>query len=1433
MIERTFKDIPDGKISDADEQSFLVSLGWWRGSKWDDLLRSKRVLIVSEAGSGKTYECRKQWKRLWDAGEPAFFVELAALATEDFYSQLDSHEEARLSTWLASQSEMATFFLDSIDELKLTSGSFDRALKRLGKCIGGHLHRARIVITTRPVQFDEQLIRSALPVPQVPSSVSGEEVFARVAMGEDQERHDSSKNQSADWRCVALMPLSEEQIVDFCRHQKISDPVLLLEDLQRRNALEFARRPQDLIELCVDWREHKRVRTHSDQVFTNVRVKLLPRDDRPEPAELSVDRAVEGAARLALAAQTTRRLTIRHSAASDSGSEQAALDPAIILSDWKPNERKALLERPLFGFASYGRVRFHHRSVAEYLAAERLVALRKQGMSFSALKRLLFTETKGKTIVRPSKRSLAGWLALKEDAVFQLLRDNEPSVLLNEGDPESLTQTQRNQALRAYAGRYGSGGWRGIRMPHVQVHRFASKELAEEIDRIWKRGVENPDVREVLISLIEAGRIEACADIVLDITRDAAAPVIERVRAIDALVNLDDRRLEEVSACIANGDEIFGESISRGAVPRLFPRYMSVEQLCRALRWIKEDKGSLGGLAWQLARVIRASKLGLPFLEGLRDGLLSLVSEGIRWRQAWPHINSDRSYLSEVLAATCECGLSLSQDDKWLHAAVVALRLNQPCRGHDEQTKSLRERLSNLAAEDNARLFWIDDAFLQGLHEFRSSYERLVEIVFNDGPVQLRLDRDITWVSEALGDTTRSVDARAILLEVAMFLAPGRDALREHVEAIRPLVVDQPSFVKKLDDSLKPSRYEREYQIREKKRAEHKEKEERRRDKNRASWIKFWREVANQPESAFSAEKSRNTAWNLWRAMRRDGDYSRSSGWNRRFIEEQFDQRTADRLRRVMMSIWRTDFPTFPSERPEGERNTVLARWQLGLAAVYAEAEDSGWATKLGYEEAQLATRYALIELNGLPQWVGSLVEAHPSAVDGTLGNELSWELGQSPSAHGYPILLQGIDYAPASVAELFLPRLESWLDSGDDWSDDADSMDGLVKRTSQVTRFLLKHGGVDVVSRLRAHALQRLDRQLPQALRLVWLSTLMQIDPLAGVERLEVQVEVVEPSERSDAVTWLASLFGDRQGEIGLGDERFTPRLLLRLLRLAYLHVRIQDDAHREGGYSPDTRDDAEQARNNIVTALLNVKGEEGLAAKLEMAEDPLFAHFKDRILAVAEENWAHEVDAEVFDQDQAVKLDLSAEAPPSTNESMFAILKDRLSGLDELLLRDDSPREVWAGISDEKVMRRVIARELGLASNSIYTVDQEAVTADEKETDIRLRSVLSKHEAVIELKLGNGRTAKDLIDAIENQLVRKYMAAEHSKAGALLVTVSKDRKWKHPVEDRKINADQLLSLLVEEADRVQRALGGRTYIHVHLLDLRPRLPIESQAKP
>lgn len=1429
-IERTFQDIQEGQLGEADQQSFLVGLGWSRGTAWEDLLRSKRVLIVGEAGTGKTYECRRQVELLRKAGKPAFFIELAALATDALRSQLDDEEEACLDTWLSSQSDVATFFLDSIDELKLTLGSFEQALKRLKKGVRSQLGRARIVTTTRPTPFDEKLMRDVLPVPHEPSMKEREESFAMTAMGEGHTAQPGRAEDAPvpDWRAVALMPLSDSQIVEFARDHGIEDPQALLEDLERRNAQEFARRPQDLIELCADWRQHKRVRTHREQVAANVRAKLQPRDGGPEPAELSIDKAVEGAGRLALAMQFTRRMTIRHSAAADVMEDEAALDPALILSDWKPDERKALLERPLFGFASYGRVRFHHRSVAEYLAADRLRTLRERRMPFRALKRLILAQTREKTIVRPSRRAIAGWLALAENGVFGLLRDNDPAVLLAEGDPENLSISQRRQVLHAYVERYGAGGWRGLSVPHIQIHRFASPELAREVRQLWEAGVENPEVREMLLYLIEAGRIAECADIACRVVRDVEAPMVERLIAVDAMLAVQEPTLAEIAADVATGQEPWSERFAWGIVQRLFPHNLSVKQLYRILSRLNDGTRSADHLRYQLPGLITDAELDPISLEALRDGLVELLSVGLRWADECPHITCDRTELSGALAATCALGLEGSRNHAWLHAAVLALRLQPGEHSNDKPHMTLHERLGDLDADDNARLFWAADSFVQSLHVIPEPWKRLSEVTVHEHPVQLRVERDLRWIKQALGDRARSTETRAMLLQAAMRLVPCPEDLRTHVLALKPLVEDQPSLITAINEFLKPPKFRREHKRWEQAAAARKKQQELRKAKAKAEWIQFRREVAERPESAFSSEHGRSTALSLWQAMRLIGEEGRASGWNRSFIEEHFGKEIADRLRGAMMNAWREECPTLPSERPEGERGKILGRWGFGLSAIYAEAEDPSWAARLSEQEAKLAARYALIEINGLPLWLESLVDVHPEAVEAIIGNELTCDLKRKPGPHGNSILLQYVSLAPEPVALLFIPRLRAWLDGEGDIQDAESNGAGAAWRLGQVVRAMLRNGDQETHTHLAGLGRKRLEEDLPEELAFVWLGAILRADPALGVAALERRIGGIEPAARSQAVTWFSVLFGDYHDTINPRGPAFTPQLLLRLLRLAFLHVRPDDDAQHEGVYSPDVRDQAEQARYRVLSSLLEATGEDGLAAKLEMADEPLFGQIKDRVLAVAEERWAEEIDAVPFDESQVLALGRTGEAPASTNEAMFAIMDDRLADLDELLLRDTSPREAWAGISDERVLRRQIARELVHAANGLYTVDQEAVTADEKETDIRLRSVASDHEAVIELKRADDRSASDLRNAISKQLVAKYMAPETTRSGCLLVTVAVDRRWKHPDTEVLVGLCELKSLLEDEAKHIEQAMGGTARLRVHLLDLRPRLAAE-----
>lgn len=129
-------------------------------------------------------------------------------------------------------------------------------------------------------------------------------------------------------------------------------------------------------------------------------------------------------------------------------------------------------------------------------------------------------------------------------------------------------------------------------------------------------------------------------------------------------------------------------------------------------------------------------------------------------------------------------------------------------------------------------------------------------------------------------------------------------------------------------------------------------------------------------------------------------------------------------------------------------------------------------------------------------------------------------------------------------------------MDDRGDYVGDASGLAAAVQRLWQVIGVMLKCGSENIHAHLLAMARQRLQDSLPTEFSFVWLATAMRTNPELGVAELERRLLEVEPAPHSEAVTWFSVLFGDRHDAINLQGAAFTPRLLLRLLRLSYRHV-------------------------------------------------------------------------------------------------------------------------------------------------------------------------------------------------------------------------------------------------------------------------------------
>jgi hypothetical protein len=1439
LIERSFRDLSAEEIDDPERLDALDAMELGGRFAWPDLLGSSRVLILSAAGAGKTHECRETAKRLFADGHSAFFLTLEGIASSDLSLLLDRVQAERFRQWLSDGHSQGYFFLDSADELLLSHGDFRQALRKFAVAIDGQLHRARIFVTSRPIALDLEAFASELPVvPPLPPPDIVEDPdaeFRRLISGETRKQHNRNEKNAGTGeaqpgvRVVGLTSLSRAQIEQLAAISGVKDRPALIAEIDRKRAWEFARRPQELIEICSYWNEHKRLGTRFEQIAEDIRRKLQETGDRKRHVRLSDAKALEGAERLALAQVLTRKRTIRFSDLSmDADEREAAIDPSIILADWPQNERSELLQRPLFGFASYGRVRFQHRSASEYLAAQRLHRLTRAGqMSRSALLRLLFGQCYGQQLLFPSMRAVAAWLAISDDAVRGEVLRREPEALMDDGDPESFPVSTRSQILSAYAARYGKDDWRGVRIPYPQVLRFASPDLSPVVRKLWAEDSSSPEVRELLIDLIQAGGMEDCLDIATAVAHDASATPTDRITAVTGLAEMSARGALEPLVTSLLSQTHWSSRVKEGVIDCLFPKHMSVEQFTQLLGQIEVDNRSVGGLDYTLPRLIPQMELPGDKIALLRASLSELIEDSIKKSDSWPHYESIYRHLSSALAALCLREIKGTQLPKGLiEAAVIATRLRDNEYGDEKPVAELTDCICGAPPAWRKAAYVAEGRFCAAYIPSRSDDEFGFNIAYGSMVATLGHD-DFGWLVEIAADPIIERTIRASAFRDALYML-RRDGVpvKEREAALRDAAKGEPVWLEKLEQWLVPAQPNKEREAREAKYQKEAEQRKAKEQKAVDSWV-TWRDgILRDPDAYFAKTSLSKIVWDFAQVLERDPEQGGwRARWNQAPIATHFNEEIAARVSEAFCAYWCTIDVPLRSERAEDQRNTIWSSWIHALAGVYAEAERPDWALGLSREEAERAARLATVELNGLPPWIGALIAHQPTTVDAMLGQELSSQLDDAV-AFEFPRLISDLAQADHKVLEFFAPRVWHWLLTTQARFDGEQEQARMHDHLERAIDFVLR-SSIDR-SELSTLAEQRLAQGLGEPFALLWLMLLFSTQPQAAIEHLEQHVDALEPSARYRLSEGLFAHFGDRRSArfcADLSDPRFTPETLLRLVRFAYAEIRLADDLDRLGGgaYSPTARDEAQDGRGAVLSALLARTGPAAWAIKQAMRSDPLFAHFKDRLDQMAREKAASEAEGLPLADRDLAQIDALGEAPQVDRNGMFQLMIDRLADLQhDIAAHEFSERAILIGISHEKNMQVWFAKRLQERENDAYRVDREALVINDKETDIRLLSVRSNAQAVIEMKLANnGYSITDLEKALEVQLAGQYMQHEHCRAGCLLITMNKPRFWLCPQTQKKLDFAAVIARLQSQATDLELRMNHEVRLAVVGIDL------------
>ena len=701
-LNRRFYEWGDNEPPDPE---FRRAMGLGDGGVgWEELLAKRRVVILAEAGNGKSTEMGERARLNAACGQFTFHATVEDVGRDGLEAALSSTGRASLAEWRGS-TEDAWFFIDSVDEAKSRGIRLDKVVRRLADGIEGAEQRAHVILSGRITDWefrrDLKSLKDWLPV-AVRVSTPPEEELLRIVR---QETRRDKEPPSPEQPFVALMaPLDRKRVRLFAEAKGAPNLDRLLEQIEAANLWHFARRPLDLEWLVRFWQSEGRLGSLAEMVERSVSERLKETNtDRARADTLDSARALQAVERIAATMVFSRRATISIPDSEVAFSSDSPLDLADILPDWSADDRALLLSRPIFDPATLGRARFHNDNegvVRGYLTGQWLLRLRKANLSTAALFDLLFAKSYGLEVVKPSLTETVVWLALwDKDVACEVVR-RSPSLLLGAGDPASLPADVRRNALVAVikkltASDQGRPWHERPWWDNDKLRRFSQPDLGNVVLSLWPECRKHEEAAQLLMRIASLGALKDCASLAIEAAFDAGFDSVTRVFAGRALLATGDEKIKKSYAAfvLAERSTLPGNMVRDGLMD-LFPTFIGVGDLLAILESINiaNDRGGFGfesGGPRLVEKVHLASDL-----EQLLRGLLTQLGGGLGEHAYQPPTKREKAYFPAIVTAALRL-LEVSAAEIAPESAVDAILRVGTRRNHDGKT------LTNLTAALN------------------------------------------------------------------------------------------------------------------------------------------------------------------------------------------------------------------------------------------------------------------------------------------------------------------------------------------------------------------------------------------------------------------------------------------------------------------------------------------------------------------------------------------------------------------------------------------------------------------------------------------------------------------------------------------------------------------------------------------------------------
>ena len=519
---------------------------------WDELLEKfNYIVILGEAGSGKTKELEYRCKILCEKKEYAFFTKIESLADEyNFSNTLRTTEEHELfENWLKGD-KSGYFFLDSVDEAKLREKSFEQALRHLSISLKSqNLTRAKIIISCRvsdwKSKFDKETFEEyILPKKEIERKVSEDDQTFNFERGPNYTAPTIKIIDKSVLNIFSLIPLNKKQIKMFAYFLGIGEYEKFTKVIEENDYWHLCDRPQDVEWLVRYWDSNKKLDCYLKLIQHNVEKKLEEFNNNLRIGNLNIEKLLKGAENLAAATILCKKSAI---SLSDEYLQTLKLDkslnPEEILKDWKPIDIENLLRRGIFDEATYGRVQFHHRAVVEYLTARWFNRVISKNINRDKIERILFSNIYDIKVIKESLRPILAWLALMDTKIHNRLVKEYPEILISFGDPSSISLDIRKKILINFCHKYKDYQRTDIWFEEISIRRFASKNLDVLVHNLLKKYDNVYHIKILLLRIVSEGKYKKCKDILFKIARNENENSAVRYWSLIAIVNINDSNI--------------------------------------------------------------------------------------------------------------------------------------------------------------------------------------------------------------------------------------------------------------------------------------------------------------------------------------------------------------------------------------------------------------------------------------------------------------------------------------------------------------------------------------------------------------------------------------------------------------------------------------------------------------------------------------------------------------------------------------------------------------------------------------------------------------------------------------------------------------------------------------------------------------------------